>query len=362
LFVFLIGLLPFPDLVSADTVDLEEVAVYAAPLKKYTFGQWVETLDEADLKASIGKDLGEVLQQKTGLFVRQYGPGMLASLTIRGTSAGHNALYWNGLPINSPSLGQADFSLYPVGGSDEISVHYGSSGALFGTDAIGGAIHLSNRLKFNEGNQWSIGTLAGSFGRWNQMGEYRYSGKAFSSRTKVYRNHAENDFPFADLSESGTPIKRQNHAQVSQMGFMQDFAWNLNAKQQITSSFWLNHSDRQIQPVMGSKGQDIQIDRNLRWVMDYFRFQDRITWNLKAGLVGDDMDFNQEENRTLQFLLSGDMDWEISKKWQAKAGLRYNLVEVCFLLIVRRKKDGKDILQSILPPIKAWFFLFSGGN
>ncbi|MEX2565189.1 MAG: TonB-dependent receptor [Cyclobacteriaceae bacterium] len=330
LFLLILGyqiqVAPFLPL-SGDTLELGVVEVYAPPLQKYAHGQWVRTLDQDQLEGLQGLDLGSALQQKSGLFVRQYGPGMLASLTMRGSSSGHNALYWNGLPVNSPSLGQADFSIFPIGGSDEISIHYGSSGALYGTDAIGGSIHLSNKLNFNEGSQWSIGTLVGSFGRWNQMGEYRYSGKVFSSRTKVYRNHAENDFPFADLSLSGTPKKYQSHAQVSQVGLMQDIGWVLDDKQQISTSFWLNHTDRQIQPVMGSKGQDLQFDRNLRWVLDYFRFRDRITWNLKAGLVGDHLDFNQEKNQTLQFLLSGDLDWKLSKKWQTKAGLRYTLVK-----------------------------------
>lgn len=97
-------------------------------LRKYAFGQYVRTLDKGRLAQLSGYSLGEVLQQETGLFLRQYGPGMLASLSMRGTSAGHNALFWNGLPVNSPSLGQADYSIFPVGGFDAVNIHYGVPG------------------------------------------------------------------------------------------------------------------------------------------------------------------------------------------------------------------------------------------
>ena len=109
-----------------DTLELSQVEVQAVALKKYAFGQYVRSLDKNRLEQLSGYSLGEVLQQETGLFLRQYGPGMLNSLSMRGTSAGHNALFWNGLPVNSPSLGQADYSIFPLGGFDAVNIHYGS--------------------------------------------------------------------------------------------------------------------------------------------------------------------------------------------------------------------------------------------
>ncbi|WP_416171350.1 TonB-dependent receptor [Algoriphagus boritolerans] len=47
--------------------------------------------------------------------------------------------FWNGLPINSPSLGQSDLSILPVEAIDQAQLHFGSSGALFGNEAIGGS-------------------------------------------------------------------------------------------------------------------------------------------------------------------------------------------------------------------------------
>jgi iron complex outermembrane receptor protein len=318
---------PLKSFAESDTVQLPEVEVFTAPLDKYTFGQRVQTINERDLESFQGLAFAEYLQQRTGLFLRQYGPGMLASLTMRGTSAGHNAVFWNGLPINSPSLGQADFSILPVGGFDQAVVHFGSSGALYGTDAIGGAIHLNNKLRFGEGHQAQVSTLAGSFGRWNQQVQYGFSNYKFATRSRFYRNFFQNDFPFRNLSKIGTPMERQQNSRVEQWGIMQDLAWNLNSKNQISSSIWWNTTDRQIQPVIGSNTNDTQQDQNLRWVLDYFHFEKNKTWNAKAGLVRDELIFNVGSiNQTTQYFLSGDLDWEMHPKWNSKSGLRYTYI------------------------------------
>lgn len=329
-----------------DTVELKLVEVYSAPLEKYSFGQTLQKVEARDLVEFQGLSLAELLQQRSGLFLRQYGPGMLASLTMRGTSAGHNALFWNGIPINSPSLGQADFSILPVGSFDEATIHFGSSGALYGSDAIGGAIHLNNKNTFSKGNETKILSTFGSFGRWNQQVEYGYSNQNFSSRSRVYRNFSKNNFKFNNLARAGSPEERQKNSEIEQFGAMQDLAWNLGSNQQLSTSIWWNQTDRQIQPVMGSSDSDIQKDNNFRAVIDYNKFTSASVWNIKAGVVLDELDFNQSINKTSQFLLSTDIDWTISEKLKSKTGMRFNHV-IGNLSSYEATEDRVELYQSI---------------
>jgi iron complex outermembrane receptor protein len=315
------------EITSQDTIALSSVEVFSPSLEKYTFGSTIQYISEKDLEIFQGLPLSDLIQQRTGLFLRQYGSGMLSSLTMRGTSAGHNAVFWNGLPINSPSLGQSDFSILPVGGFDHAAIHFGSGGALYGTDAIGGAVHLTNKLKFGEGHQVRIGSVFGSSGRWNQQVEYALSDKKLSSRTRIYGNFSRNDFPFQNLSKMGTPVERQSHARLEQTGAMQDLAWSINSKNLISTSVWWNETNREIQPLMGSNTYDFQSDRNLRWVLDYFRFGKNKIWNVKNGLVRDDQTFNGSFNQTIQYFLSGDMDWEINSLWNSKSGIRITEIQ-----------------------------------
>ncbi|MCL6257967.1 TonB-dependent receptor plug domain-containing protein [Aquiflexum sp. TKW24L] len=312
---------------SQDTIALASVEVFSSSLDKYAFGSTIQTISETDLEIHQGLPLSDYLLQRTGLFLRQYGSGMLSSLTMRGTSAGHNAVFWNGLPINSPSLGQSDFSILPVGGFDNAAIHFGSGGALYGTDAIGGAVHLTNKLRFEEGHKTQISTLFGSFGKWNQQLEYGFSDKKFSTRTRIYRNFSENDFLFRNITKMGTPIERQANSQIEQVGAMQDFAWKINNKNLISTSLWWNETKREIQPLMGSNTRDFQSDQNLRWVLDYFHFEKNKVWNVKSGLVRDDQSFNNSFNQTIQYFLAGDLDWKINNKWNSKSGIRFTHIQ-----------------------------------
>lgn len=310
-----------------DTLDLKGVEVYNLPVEKYASGQSLIRVTERDLERFQGQAFTEFLQKQTGLFLRQHGPGMLASLTMRGTSAGHNAVFWNGLPINSPSLGQTDFSILPVGGFDQAEILLGAGGALFGTDAIGGSVHLHTKLKYNQGFQAQVQSNIGSFGLWNQSVQVGHSVEKFSSRTQVYRNFSRNDFPFRNLSKIGTPVERHEHGQVLQYGLVQDLAWRPTDKSQLSTSLWYNSSDREIIPLIGSNTEDQQQDWNLRWVMDYFYFGSKNTWNFKGGIVSDELVFNVSSvNKTRQYFLSGDLEWDMWPGVQAKTGVRQTFI------------------------------------
>ncbi|WP_235893454.1 TonB-dependent receptor [Litoribacter populi] len=313
---------------SVDTVALDRVDVYAPDYKKYSLGHTVKSVAKENLQEFQGQDLGSLLQQRSGIFVRQYGPGMLASVTMRGASAGHTAVFWNGLPINSPSLGQTDFSILPVSGIDQATIHFGGSAALYGTDAIGGSIHLGNELKFNQGHHGEIQQGLGSFGRFNSQVKYGYSNGIIALRTSAYRNSAQNDFPFRNRSKLGQPIERQVNAAIEQYGVNQDFGWNVGTRSQIKNSIWWNLTDRQLQPLMGSNAREVQKDQNLRWAMDYLLFGEKSLLNLKAGIVRDEMIFDRNSrNLVTQYLFSTDIEKQIANNWDSKSGVRYTIID-----------------------------------
>jgi iron complex outermembrane receptor protein len=321
LFVWVFSILGFVP-VEQDTVSLSEVEVFAPSIERFAQGQKVYVVDRTLLDAFKGRSLGDLLQEQSGIFIRQYGSGMLATASFRGTSAGHTAVFWNGIPLNSPSLGQSDFSILPVQAIDQASIHYGNAGALFGNEAIGGSIHLLTKPSFGKGFSASFSQQIGSFGLFNSSIKTGFSSQKFSSQTRIYRETAENDFKFKDLGQIGTPIIRQTHAAFRQQGIVQDLAWNLSAKAQIKSSLWWNQADREIQPLIGSANRDIQNDASLRAVLDYSYFAPNSTFQVKTGIVRDQQRFNQIQNITTQSILSADWDHEYHPQWTFKIGAR----------------------------------------
>jgi iron complex outermembrane receptor protein len=313
--------------IGQDTVSLTEVEVFAPAIDRFAQGQKVHVLEKTELEIYLGRSLGDLLQERTGIFVRQYGAGMLASPSFRGTSAGHTALFWNGLPINSPSLGQSDLSILPVAGIDQAAIQFGNAGALFGNEAIGGSIHLETKSEFDKGFNAGLSQQFGSFGLANTYLSTGFSSKNFSTKTRLYREFSDNDFTYQDLGQIGTPEVRQQHARFEQSGIVQDLAWNLNSKNQLKTAIWWNKANREIQPVMGSNTRDQQEDQSFRAVVDYFHFGEKSIFNLKTGLVRDEQVFNQSQNNTTQYFASGDWDRDFSPKWTAKTGARLTLAK-----------------------------------
>ena len=65
---------------------------------------------------------------------------MLSSISFRGTGASHTAVLWNGINVNQPTIGQSDFSLFPVLAFNKVKVVYGSSSSKFGADVPSGSM------------------------------------------------------------------------------------------------------------------------------------------------------------------------------------------------------------------------------
>ncbi|SFU15126.1 iron complex outermembrane recepter protein [Algoriphagus locisalis] len=313
--------------ISQDTIPLAEVEVYAPALDRFAQGQKVISWSKKDLQDFQGRSLGDILQEQSPVFVRQYGAGMIASPSFRGTSAGHTAVFWNGLPINSPSLGQSDLSILPVSAIDQVSLQFGNAGALFGNEAIGGSVHLGTESEFGKGFHAGISQQIGSFGLFNSSAYAGFSTSNFSSKTKIYREFAKNNFPYKDLGQFGTPEVKEDHAQFEQIGIVQDLAWNLNDNNQLKTAFWWNKTNREVQPVIGSNTEDEQEDQAFRAVIDYFHFEEKSIWNLKTGFVRNEQLFNSSQNNSTQYFLAGDWDQEISTKWTSKLGARYTLTK-----------------------------------
>ena len=133
----------------------------------------------------------------TPFYFKTYGNNQLSTIAFRGTSASQTAVLWNGMNINSPTLGQTDFSLIPLFLFDDVSVRYGSASSLYGSDAIGGSIIIGHKAPtFKKNFDGTIYQQAGSFGKFSTGIKATYGNERFEFRTKFFRAVIENDFPF----------------------------------------------------------------------------------------------------------------------------------------------------------------------
>jgi vitamin B12 transporter len=307
----------------ADTTYLEEVRVYGLPITTYSTGSKVEQIKSGN----DVETLSDKLISETSLYLKTYGNSQLSTITIRGTTSSQTAVLWNGMNINSPTLGQTDFSLIPLFLFDEVSVRYGTSSSLYGSDAIGGSIMIGqNPAQFTKGFSGTVYQQVGSFGKMNTGVKAIYGNKRWELRTKIYRSFIENDFPYESPAVGYS--KKQNDAAVTNYGFDQQVHLKLSDTQQLSAEGMYTYNFREIQPaVTNDNANETLRDRHVRLSLNYQNDSRVGILSATAGYVFSDQDYTDDETsnvRSAQFTTLVSLDKMLSVKSNLRYGISYS--------------------------------------
>lgn len=299
----------------ADSIRvLKQIEVTAERIDLTDIGKHTDHIDKSSLLFSQHDNLASVLSMQTPLFVRSYGAGTLATLGIRGGSASHTQILWNGIPLRNPMLGLQDIALIPGAFFDEAAIHYGGHGAAFGSGAVGGLISISNS-PVSPVNRIGANVYAGSWGRRGgdiQL-DYGFGKIRFSSRLLLQQ--AENNFRYRldrNLSE-----RNQVHNQLKNRGILQEISYAINDKQTFTGRLWVQNADRQIPPTSTqTTSKAAQQDKVLRASVQWNRVGEKFHLQLKSAWLDEVNDYQD----TLILLYTHNR----FKTWLAEASTSFN--------------------------------------
>ncbi|MBN3856900.1 TonB-dependent receptor [Paraburkholderia sp. Ac-20340] len=124
-----------------------------------------QVLTRADLDRLSPADpsITQALATLPGVTVSQSGgPGALAAVSIRGSSASQVAVFIDGIRIGSATTGTVEWADLPTASFDRVEVISGPAAASFGADAMGGVIQLFTRHASNQPNQTTVSFGGGS--------------------------------------------------------------------------------------------------------------------------------------------------------------------------------------------------------
>ncbi|MCG8475853.1 MAG: TonB-dependent receptor [Cytophagales bacterium] len=235
-----------------------------------------QKIDSASIAENTASDLGELLSLQSPIFIKRQGVGGLATPSFRGTGASHTQLFWNGINLNNPMLGQVDLSLFPVFLNNKINVNFGASSLLYGTGGLGGAIRLESQPSWEKGLSVTARQYAGSFSTFATSLGIRTGNEKWNSTTKVYFKTADNDFEFTNTSQKESPEQdeyprqKNKHAEQKQQGFLQEISRKLGRSDQITGRFWHQKNDRNLPPSMNKpSSKAVQKDDASRGILEW---------------------------------------------------------------------------------------------
>ncbi len=187
------------------------ITVYPIPQNAVSFG-------DSLLTRYSNQGIGKLLTIENGIYIKSYGLGGLTTLSKRGASASQTQLFWNGIPVNSPSLGQQDLSLMPLLFSDYVSIDHKSTM----NGGLEGALNFTNRHSYVNGLNIVYSKEIGSFGMNNTTFKAKYYKEKWSGSTALFKNEAQNNFEYVDYSEPNRPIKKRENAHFGGWGFSQN--------------------------------------------------------------------------------------------------------------------------------------------
>jgi vitamin B12 transporter len=154
-----------------DTVTiLEEVEVSAPKLagKLARTGKVLTLITTEQIRASLGKSLGELLQEQVGISVvgARSAPGSNQEIYVRGANTGHVLLLMDGFPLNDPShISQVmDWNLINLANIQKIEIIKGGQSTLYGSDAMSAVINLVTKKSDKDATNGSLMIQGGGFG------------------------------------------------------------------------------------------------------------------------------------------------------------------------------------------------------
>jgi outer membrane cobalamin receptor len=318
-----------------DTLKIEEVVITRKQISSEQPGFKFYSIDTGRLKSYDHYSLNDVLRDAAPLFIKEYGAGLTATSSFRGTSAGHTQVTWNGININDPMLGQTDFSIIPSGMIDNVMVSFGGASMDLGSGAIGGIINLGNEPTWRKETVFYVAPGMGSYGRYNGLIKASTGNGKFQSVTKAFLNIAENNFRFLDTEMTIPEWKYREHNKTSQRSIMQEFYLRKSADV-LSARFWYQSTSRNLPGsiLYGYSGEK-QYDESLRSLITYDAVRGKMEFFSSAAWMLTDMrylsfwDTTGSDNIVNTFILKGGMNFPLDGATTVKIVMNdeLNLVE-----------------------------------
>lgn len=298
-------------------------------------------VDPQLLLHSRTQSLGYLLERETPALIKSYGgSGSLVSLSLHGTGSNHTQVSWNGFPLNSPTTGQVDLSLLPIGFIQSVELVNGASGALFGSGTFGGSVNLCNKPDWN--NRFSVvnSLEAGSYGALADI----FSIRAGSDRLQVHMSaisgKAENNFTYKDTYRYEAPEIVADHNSWHSLGLIQNLYLNLGKGNYLEAGAWFHYKTKDVPALMGSykESHAIQKDSTFRSYISFRKTTERSALIIRSAWFSDFLHYTDKFNSsdtalavdsriaTGRFMNEADYRYYLSKKLILGGGVTYNLL------------------------------------
>ncbi|MCU0457120.1 MAG: TonB-dependent receptor [Bacteroidales bacterium] len=296
--------LPFQETLNAqlpgenDTLMIREVVITRKQIGSEQPGFKFYPVDSSLIRNYAHYSLNDLLREATPLFIKEYAPGMAATSSFRGTSAGHTQVAWNGININDPMLGQTDFSLIPTAMIDNVMVSFGGASMDLGSGAIGGIINLGTEPDWDSRFSLEASPGTGSFGRHQAIARVSAGTDRFQSVTKAYLSEASNDFKYTDYNAPDPVEKNREHNYALSRSLMQELYFR-KGTDVLSARVWYQDASRDLPgSTLWGYSSEKQSDNYLRSLISYDAVREKSEFFATAAWMHSNMHYRSSYDTT----------------------------------------------------------------
>ena len=309
---------------------LKEVVVSDANLKKYSSSQSVLKLNDSIINKNEGL-LTDLLNFNSTLYFKEYGRGMLSTVSFRGTTSSQTAVIWNGININSQMNGSTDFNT--ISGSDynSISVKAGGGSILYGSGAIGGTVHLNNDLGFYNRFENNLKLDYGSFNTIGINYKSNIATEKWSAQIGFSKNSSTNDYKYLNKYTWKGEQRWNQNGQYDVITVSANLGYKLNDTNVFKFYSQTSNTDRNTSLVTESEMKSKYVNGFNRNLLEYEGNFGRFTTNLKTAYIFENYQYFADNStnqytygKTESLITKVDFGYTLFKSTQVNGILDYN--------------------------------------
>ena len=309
---------------------LKEVVVSDKNFKKYSNSQSVLKLNDSIINKNKAL-LTDLLNFNSTLYFKEYGRGMLSTVSFRGTTSSQTAVIWNGININSQMNGSTDFNT--ISGSDynSISVKAGGGSILYGSGAIGGTVHLNNDLSFYNRFDSNLKLDYGSFNTIGINYKTNIATEKWSGQIGFSKNSSTNDYKYLNKYTWKGEQRWNQNGQYDVITLSANLGYKLNDKNILKLYSQTSNTDRNTSLVTESEMKSKYVNGFNRNLLEYDGNFGKLTTNLKTAYIFENYQYFADNStniytygKTESLIAKADFGYTLFKSTQVNGILDYN--------------------------------------
>ena len=314
-----------------DSVNtLKEVLVSDKNLKKYSASQSVIKLNDSIINKNESL-LTDLLNFNSTLYFKEYGRGMLSTVSFRGTSSSQTAVIWNGININSQMNGSTDFNT--IAGSDynSVSVKAGGGSVIYGSGAIGGTVHLNNDMLFHNRFENSVRMDYGSFNTIGINYKSTISNKKWSAQIGFSKNSSTNDYKYLNRYTWRGEQRWNQNGQYDVVTLSANMGYKFNENHILKLYSQTSNTDRNTSLVTESETKSKYVNGFNRNLLEYDGSFGKLKTNLKTAYIfenyqyfADNSNNNYTYGKTESLITKLDLDYHLFESTYLNGIVDYN--------------------------------------